>query len=189
MAKFIDVAGFGHHLVCFVRSRSFRYDDNCKLFPSVDPFSDERANFIDVEFPLGNENAIGSPGHAGMRRDPPGVTTHDFNNHNPLVRLGCCVEAVDSLRDDLNGRIETEGVIRTCKIVIDSLRDADDGIAFLAEEFVRDALRIIPANSYQIIQAKPLPVELKLLNIFKIFEWIGAGSSKYCAAPGQDPAH
>src|SRR5436190_58792 len=64
---------------------------------------------------------------------------HDLDNHDAFVGLGCRVKAVDGFRNDLDGRIKPEGIVRTRKIVIDCFRNADDRISLLLEELMCNA--------------------------------------------------
>lgn len=72
-------------------------------------------------------------GHAGLQRDPAGVAAHHLDDHHPLVGLGGGLQPVHGLGGDADGGVEAEGAVRGGDVVVDGLRDADDGHARVGE--------------------------------------------------------
>ncbi|CAL2072087.1 hypothetical protein GPN2_22421 [Streptomyces murinus] len=79
-----------------------------------------------VEGPLGQADAVGAGGHAGLQRDPARVPAHDLDHHHPLVGLGGGLEAVHRLGGDAHRGVEAEGAVRGGDVVVDRLGHADD---------------------------------------------------------------
>src|SRR5215510_1591087 len=98
-----------------------------------------------------------------MDSDPAGVSSHNLDDHDPLVGFRCCVQAIYRFGNDLHGSIESERVIGPRQIVIDGLWHTDDWIAFLLEELAGDAQRVFTANGHKTVQAKLLPICFKFL--------------------------
>ena len=64
-----------------------------------------------------------------MQGDPAGVAAHHLDDDDAVVRLGGRVQPVDRLGGDRDRRVEAEGVVGAGEVVVDRLRDADDGEA------------------------------------------------------------
>ena len=186
VAKFIDVPPLRYGLMVLIRSSALGDNDDGKLPSAIDPFADQSANFIEAELPFRNKDAIRAAGHAGMRGDPARMPAHHFHHHHAFVGFRRRVQAVDSFRDDLHGGIEAERVVGPCKVVVDCLRHANDRITFLLTEPVRYAERIFASHDDQIIQPILLPIGLKLLHMFDMFERIRSGRSQNSATSRKD---
>ena len=114
-------------------------------------FLDDVAHVFQLERDLRNEDQIRSAGYARLHGDPPGVTSHDLYNDDPVVRLGRGVESIDGLSRDVDGRVEAEREIRAVDGVVDGLGHPHNGQA-LPVEFVRDTERVFPADHYQAVE-------------------------------------
>ena len=80
-----------------------------------------------------------------MQRDPAGVTAHDLDDEDAVVRLGRRVQPVDRLGRDVHGGVEAERVVGRREVVVDRLRYADDGDAVVVQRG-RDAERVLAAD-------------------------------------------
>src|SRR4029079_4398366 len=55
------------------------------------------ADALDVEILLGDEDLGRAAGDARLGGDPTRMATHDLDDHDAVVRLGCRVQAVDGV--------------------------------------------------------------------------------------------
>jgi len=67
-----------------------------------------RSNFVVIEWDFGNQNNIGAARNAAMKRDPPRVTTHHFDDHHPFVARCRGVQTIKRVHYFRDGRIEPE---------------------------------------------------------------------------------
>ncbi len=88
---------------------------------------DEGAHLVEIERPLRDENDVGSPRHAAVQGDPPGMAAHDLNDQHPVMAFRGGVQPVNRLRGDVDRGVETEGVVRRGEVVVDSLGHSDHG--------------------------------------------------------------
>lgn len=65
------------------------------------------------------------------------VTTHNFNHHNAVVRLGGGVNLVDRVSRGGHGGVEAESDVGGAEIVVDGLRNCND-LHALMEKFESD---------------------------------------------------
>ena len=63
----------------------------------------------------------------------PVYAAHDLHDHDPVVRLGGRVEAVDGLGADRHSRVEPERVVGGGEVVVDRLRNPNDGKLVFAQ--------------------------------------------------------
>ena len=90
-------------------------------------------DLLDVVRDFRNQNRVRGPGYPGVQRDPTGVSTHHLYDHHAIVRFGRRVQAVDRLGGDGDRGVEAESRDRAVEVVVDGLRDSDDGQALLGE--------------------------------------------------------
>ena len=107
---------------------------------------EQRADVVDVDFLLGNEDDVRAAGDARGIGDPAGVAAHDFNDDHAIVRVGRGVNAVDCLGGDHDRGVVAEGCVGAADVVVDGLGNADGVDAVFAEE-QRDRLRVVAAES------------------------------------------
>jgi hypothetical protein len=91
------------------------------------------AHLVDVERVLGHQHHRRPAGDARPRGDVAGVTAHDLDDHDPVVRLGGRVQPVDGVDADLDRGVEPEGELGGRQVVVDGLRHPDDGDALVGE--------------------------------------------------------
>ena len=144
--------GFEQRQRAALRERAFGDHDDAELrAPAValeQPLRDE----LDVERNLRNQDRVGAAGHAGVQRDPSRVAPHHFHDEDALVRLGRRVQPVDGIRREIHRGVEPETVRGADDVVVDRLRDADDGNAALAE-LMSDRESAIAADHDERIEA------------------------------------
>src|ERR1051326_819939 len=84
-------AGFGVHTGSYKRavllSSPFRHDHHCELLPKILALLDFAADAFVGERNLRDQNDVGTAGHTRIKSDPAGVTSHDFENHEPVVNF------------------------------------------------------------------------------------------------------
>ena len=69
---------------------------------------------------------ISPPGDASVKRDPSGLTTHDFNDHYAPMTFRRSMQAIQSVCHAGYRGIEAERHRRCFEIVIDRFRYTDD---------------------------------------------------------------
>ena len=109
-------------------------DDDREVLAARVPAADLARDLVEVDRPLGDQDHVGAAGDAAVHRDPAGVPAHHLDDHDAVVRLGRRVEPVDRLGADRDGGVEAERVVGAREVVVDRLRDADDGELELAVE-------------------------------------------------------
>src|SRR5690606_9693961 len=105
-------------------------------------------DLLDVEGLLRGQDDLGPARDARGHRDPPRVTAHDLDDHDPVVRLGGRVDAIDRLGRDRHGRVEADRAVGPPHVVVDRLGDADDPHPGLGD-LVRRVHRAVPADAYE----------------------------------------
>ena len=124
---------------------------------------EQRADVVDVDFLLGNQDHVGAAGDAGGIGDPAGIAAHHFDHDHAVVRVGGGVDAVDGLGGDHHGGVEAEGLVGAADVVVDGLGHAHAGHAVLAQE-QRDRLRVVAAEGDQRVDLVGLQNFLHLLD-------------------------
>ena len=104
---------------------------------------------------FGDQDVVGGRCDPRIAGDPAGVAAHRLDDHDPPVRLGGRLEAVDRLHHDIDARVEAERDVGRAEVVIDRLGDADGGQAAIGEEFAGDAERVVAADGDQGVQLEP----------------------------------
>ena len=107
---------------------------------------EQAARRLDRDRLLGDQDHVGAAGDPGVERDPADVPAHHLDDHDAVVRLGRRVQAVDRLGRDRDGGVEAERVVGAVEVVVDRLRDADDGEVVLLVELRGDAERVLAAD-------------------------------------------
>lgn len=143
----------------------------------LDPLGD----LFDAHLLFGDKDGVGAGRHAGVEGNPANVAAHHFRNHAAVVGFTRGAQAVDRLRGDFHGSVETKGVVRRVEIVIHGLRDADDLQTGVSEAFgcCQGALA---ADRDDGIDAQPFHVGLDDLRTAAVLEGVGAGSAQDGAA-------
>ena len=103
---------------------------------------------LEVPVDLGQEDDVAPAGNAGMEGDPSGMSPHHLEDHHPLMAGSGGVEPIEGVGGGRHGRIEAEGERRGAEIVVDRLRNADDGHACLVA-LLRDRQRAVTADAHQ----------------------------------------
>ena len=88
---------------------------------------------LDFERDLRKQDGIGSAGEPCTECEPAGVVAHDLGDHDPVMRVGGRVEAVDRVGGDPHGCVVPERRVGTPDVVVDRLREGDDRNADLVE--------------------------------------------------------
>src|SRR5215203_496162 len=121
-------------------------DDDREVLTAVMTAGDVAADFLDRGDLLGDDDAVGAAGEAGVSGDPAGVPAHHLDHHDPVVGLGGGVEAVDRVGDYLHCGVEAEGEVGAADVVVDRLRDTDQRQAVIGMELPGDLHRVLAAD-------------------------------------------
>ena len=100
---------------------------------SVGPAPHDRGDVLEVVGLLGHEDRVCAGRHPGMDRDPALRPAHHLDDHHAVVGLGRGGDAVDRLGRDLHRGVEADRRVGSRDVVVDRLRDTDDGNALLDE--------------------------------------------------------
>ncbi len=136
---------------------AFGKGDDGELLAEDVALVDVGADVLDGEGNFGNENDVSAAGDSGVQGNPSGVASHDFDDHDAMVRLGGGVDAVDGIGCDVDGGVEAEGDIGGGEVVVDGLGDADDGQTFLGQ-IEADLLGAIATDDDEGVEAHGLGV-------------------------------
>ena len=109
------------------------------------------ATFVEVERDLRDQDDVGAAGDARVERDPAGVAAHHLDDHDPVVRFGGGVQAIDRVGGEAHRGVEAERVRRLDDVVVDGLGHADERHAALVE-LVRDGQRAVAADDDQRVE-------------------------------------
>ncbi len=85
------------------------------------------------EIVLRDEDDIGAAGLAAFQGQPARRAPHRLHDEDAFVRAGRRPQAVHLLRDDVEGRLEAQGIVGLRQVFIDGLGDAHDVHAGLAQ--------------------------------------------------------
>ncbi len=102
--------------------------------------------------------------------------------------LGGGLEPVEGLGGDTHGRVEAEGDVRDGDVVVDGLRDADDGQAVVRHQPGR-LQRALAADRDDRVQTQFLDVAPGPLHAVPQVRGLDPGGAEDGAAAGQDAAH
>src|SRR5438477_1006410 len=72
-------------LLSVFRPRAFGDDDKRAEVASGVSRANSIRHFFEIKRDFGNQNDVGASGQSSMKRDPSGVTSHDFNNDRTFV--------------------------------------------------------------------------------------------------------
>src|SRR6266481_2575194 len=105
---------------------AFGDDDEAEAFAAEFPGAHGVADMFEFEGNFGDKDNVRAAGDSSVQGDPACVAAHDFDEHDAVMGFGGSVEAVDCLRGDDEGGVETEGDFRGIEVVVDGLGYADD---------------------------------------------------------------
>ncbi len=67
------------------RLGTFGDDDDRETCAAAIALQDRLGDRFELVGDLGDQDAVGATGHAGVQRDPPGVAPHHLDHHHPAV--------------------------------------------------------------------------------------------------------
>ena len=123
----------------------FRHDDHGVPMASVRAAPHDRRDLVEIVRRLRHEDRVGAGGHPGVGRDPSLRPAHHLDDHHAVVGLGRRGDAIDRLGRDLDGGVEPDRRVGARDVVVDRLRDTDDGNPLLDESRGRPQ-RPVPAD-------------------------------------------
>src|SRR4030095_11271361 len=86
---------------------------------------DRAGDFVEIEWNFRNQNNIGSSSDAAVQRNPSGVASHYFLDHDSPVTGGRGVHPIERVHYNSDSRIESECCRSGLEIVVDCLGDAN----------------------------------------------------------------
>src|SRR6267378_5330584 len=141
------------HLFAVFRSRTFCDHNNSSQIASRLPRFDHARDLVEIEWNFRNQNDIGPAGDAAVQRDPAGVASHYFHNHDASVTARRSMHPIECVHYDGDGRIESECCRSGFEIVVDCLRNANAiNTGFL--QLLRSHHRAVAANYDQRLYLK-----------------------------------
>ncbi len=137
-------------------------DDDAVAPPGGVALLDPLDDAVDVVGDLGEQDDVGVAGDARVHGDPAGVAPHHLDDHDPLVRLGGGVQAIDRLGGDRHRGVEAEGRLGAGEVVVDGLGDADDRASPSAMK--RLAIRNAPSPPIAISASPPTSWKRRMIS-------------------------
>ena len=86
-----------------VRVDTLGDDHDAVRFAPLEAVDDDVAQIAHLVGQFRQEHDVSSSGHAAVQCQPSRFVPHDFDDHHPLVRAGCGVEAVDGFGGHFDG--------------------------------------------------------------------------------------
>jgi len=171
----------------FFREGSFGDNHDGCIRPTFVATGERLADLTDVEGFLGHKGDRGAAGDPGPGGDVAHVATHDLNDHDAIVRLGCGVESVNRIRGDLDSRVETEGALGAINVVVDRLGHADQRNALLIDT-TRRGEGSLTTNHHERINLAPRHCGAHSIHAIREHEGLISARTDDRAAPRQNAA-
>ena len=170
-----------------LRNEAFRHND--KRCPAAGvSLLHPLGNLLNTDLLLGNQDGVGSGGHAGMQCDPSDVPSHYLGNHAAVMGFAGGPEAIDGLGRDVDGRVEAEAVVRSVEVVIHGL-----GHAHNFEPGISEALGggkgAFAADCDDRVNPQTIQVVLDDIRAATILKRVGARGAQDSTALLGDTAH
>ena len=121
-------------------------DDDREVSAAGVPLANVIGDLLDRHRHLGRQDHVGASRDPRGGCDPACASAHDLDDHDAVVGLGGGVQPVDRFRADMHGGVESDRNVRAGDVVVDRLRDADDGKPVLREEAMSDPQRSLAAD-------------------------------------------
>ncbi len=109
---------------------AFGQGDDGELLAEDVALADVGADAFNGEGNFRNQDDVSAAGDSGVERDPAGVASHHFHDHDAVMRFGGGVDAVDGVGCDVDGGVKAEGDLGGGEVIVDGLGNADDGQTF-----------------------------------------------------------
>src|SRR5262249_12018087 len=97
-----------------------------KIPTALVALTDRLGDFVHIKRTFGNQNHVGSARNSAINGNPAGIATHDFHDHDPVVRFSGGVYAVDGLAHHVDRCVKTECELGTAQVVVDGFGNAYD---------------------------------------------------------------
>src|SRR2546423_5988365 len=114
-----------HDHLAITRFRAFRHDDDRGFISTIGAQLERGANLVVFERNFGDQNDVRAAGNPPMQRDPPGVASHYFQNHDALMTGRGRVQRIDRIHYGCDRGIKTESHRRRFEVVVDRFGNAD----------------------------------------------------------------
>src|ERR1700722_11754384 len=141
----------------------------------------QRADMVDIDLAVRNQDNMSAAGNPGSIGDPPGIAPHHFHNDHAIMRVRRGVDAVDCLCGNRNRSVEAERYIGATDVIVNGLGNPYAGNAVLAQK-QRNRLRVVAPERDQGIDLVELQNLLHLLDPTRNLLHVGAGRMKNGAA-------
>ncbi len=99
-----------HHIVKAFGDEALSHNNQGGAAAVVN-FLDPARDLFHRDLNLGDQDSVGTAGHAGVQGDPADVTAHDLSHHGPVVGFAGGAQAVEGVGGDGNSGVEAEGVV------------------------------------------------------------------------------
>jgi hypothetical protein len=142
-------------------------------------------DFIDIKWPLGNQDDVGAPGDAAVKGDPSRIAAHHFHHHHAVMSFCGGVDAIERLAHDITCGVESKSVIGAAEVVVDRLRNSHHVGATLVE-FLRDRESVVAADRDQRLNLIFLQRGQAAVDAIRTLRRIGARGAQDGAAARQN---
>src|SRR5690606_17952552 len=115
-------AGGMNELSAITRLCAFCDDNEDALLPFSTAVPNGIGNAGEVEGDLGDEDDVCAPCETAVEGNPPGVSSHDFGDHDAFVTLGGGVQPVEGVSDTGHSRVKAEAHGGGADVIINGFR-------------------------------------------------------------------
>src|SRR4051812_3724471 len=127
------------------------------------------AHLVEVVGNLGDQDDIRRAGETGVQRDESRVTSHDFDDEDPIVTLRRRMQSIDRFECDVDRGVKPERRDRAGDVVVDRLRHTHQLQPFV-RELICDQERAVPANRDHRIDAELPGIRNQLVGAIHLLE-------------------
>jgi radical SAM protein with 4Fe4S-binding SPASM domain len=187
-ADILQNGGTALHVSAAGKLGAFGGNHDAEITATGVALANQLGDLIDVEGDFGDEDDVGAATDAAVSGDPAGVTAHDFDDDDAVVRFGSGMDAVNGAGGDVDGGVESKGEIGAGEIVVDGFGNTDDFDA-IGVEFLRDGERVIAADGDEGVAVVAGQVFHAAFEAAVVLGRIGARGAENGAAAGQNAAY
>src|SRR5665647_3592130 len=126
MSKHIDSAA-GNDFFASLRLGPFGSDNYAKVSTTFLPSPDAFTDFINVKGPLRNQDCVCASSDPCLQGDPTSISAHNFQYYHSVMGFCCCMKPIECFTSNRYRRLETKGIVRSNKVVVDRFGNSNDG--------------------------------------------------------------
>ena len=121
---------------------AFGNDDQAEAFAAKFTGANRVADGFEFKGKFRDQDDVRAPANTGVKSDPAGVATHDFDQHDATMTFRGGVKTINSFSGDDQGSFKAKSDFGGIEIVVDAFGDRDV-VDALVREIPRNVLRAI----------------------------------------------